>query len=133
MVKMTEEDPDYEGPWATKDNSMTIDNLREHLRLGGMCAAIDDVRSLMAAHDALAERAAAADRDYADMRRFQARFIEADHARLALIVDVQRLIDAAKSVWDSAVAHDRVLNRHTKVSPVALDCLRAALDALEGM
>lgn len=47
--------------------------------------------------------------------------------------EVQRLIDAAKSVWDSAVAHDRVLNRHTKVSPVALDCLRAALDALEGM
>ncbi len=44
---------------------------------------------------------------------------------------VQRLIDAAKSVCESAVAHDWVLNRYTKVSPVALDCLRAAVDALE--
>lgn len=81
------------------DHSMTIDDLREHLRLGGMVAAIDDVRALMAAHDALAERAADADRDYADMRRFQARYIEADQELRALRADAatdRELVQAAE-------------------------------------
>lgn len=60
MVKMTEEVPGDEGPWTQEDHSKVIDKLREHLRLGGMCVAIDDVRALMKAHDALAERAAEA-------------------------------------------------------------------------
>ena len=123
MVKMTEDEPGDEGPWPEKDQSKAIDNLREHLRLGGMCAAIDDVRSLMAAHDALAERAADADRDYVDMRRFQARYIEADHARLALIVDVQRLRDALKPF--------AAIDLTTNQSVDAMDVLRARR-ALEG-
>lgn len=49
-----------------------------------MVANIGDVRALMTAHDALAERVADAARDYADMRRFQMRYIDADRALRAL-------------------------------------------------
>jgi len=52
-LKMTQEPDDFEGVWPTEENGVTIDKLRQHLRLGGMVAAIADVRALMAAHDRL--------------------------------------------------------------------------------
>ena len=72
---------------------------------------------------ALAERAADADRDYVDMRRFQARYIEADHARLALIVDVQRLRDALKPF--------AAIDLTTNQSVDAMDVLRARIDTAD--
>lgn len=103
-LKMTQEPDDFEGVWPTEENGVTIDKLRQHLRLGGMVAAIADVRALMAAHDRLR---AENERLRADAGRFQW-LARADGCPFSELDDVWNVPGELAKRIDAAMARGEV-------------------------